>query len=383
LKEPYVFQLKSKIVFGLESYRKIGEEVEGLKGRKVLIITDEGVKRAGILDSVAEPLRSKRLEYGVFSEVEENPSVGTVEKAVRVVKENGYDLMIGLGGGSSMDTAKAVGLMAKNPGRISDYWAKRPLNDSIPVIAIPTTAGTGSEVTSVASIKDDERKVKMGIGAPQMTPAVSIVDPVLTLSMPPAITASTGMDALTHAIEAYTNKIVDPISETLSFKAIQLISVSLRTAVAQGDHVEARTNMLYGSMIAGMAFANVKLGAVHAITVPMGGYFPVPHGVINSILLPHVMEFNFIGNLKKFEHVAEAMGEHLTGLNPRQRAFRAIEAVRQLSADIGIPPGLASLGIAEEAIPKICEDAMKNVNIPINPRKPNTEDLVNICRKAM
>jgi alcohol dehydrogenase len=383
LREPYIFQLKSKIVFGPDSHRKIGEEIKGLKSRKVLIVTDEGVKRAGILGSVVDLLESERIEYGAFSEVEENPLVSTVEKGVKLVHENGYDLIIGLGGGSSMDVAKAVGLMARNPGKISEYWGKRPPNDSIPVIAIPTTAGTGSEVTAVASIKDDEKKVKMGIGAPQMTPAVSVVDPILTLSMPPGITASTGMDALTHAIEAYTNKIVDPISETLSFKAIKLISMSLRTAVAQGDNLEARTNMLYGSMIAGMAFANVKLGAVHAITVPMGGYFPVPHGVINSILLPHVMEFNFIGNLKKFEDVAEAMGENLTGLNPRQRAYRAIEAVKQLSADIGIPKGLASLGIEEDAIPKICEDAMKNVNIPINPRKPTVEDLVNICKKAM
>lgn len=383
MKEPYVFQLKTKIVFGPESHRKIGEEIEGLKGRKVLIVTDEGVKRAGILDCVIEILKSEGIEHGVFSEVEENPLVGTVEKGVKILKENGYDLVVGLGGGSSMDVAKAVGLMARNPGKISEYWGKRPPNDSISVIAVPTTAGTGSEVTSVASIKDDQKKVKMGIGAPQVTPAVSIVDPVLTLSMPPGITASTGMDALTHAIEAYTNKIVDPISETLSFKAIQLISMSLRTAVAQGDHLEARTNMLYGSMIAGMAFANVKLGAVHAITVPMGGYFPVPHGVINSILLPHVMEFNFIGNLEKFEKVAEAMGENLTGLNARQRAYRSIEAVKQLSADIGIPGGLASLGVPEDAIPRICEDAMKNVNIPINPRKPNAEDLVNICKKAM
>ncbi|MBS3977872.1 MAG: iron-containing alcohol dehydrogenase [Syntrophomonadaceae bacterium] len=379
----FQWQLKTKIFFGIGEAKKIGDRVKELSGTRVLLVTDPGVMRAGMADEVKDSLQKAGIEVAVFADVVPNPTTREVEKGVDLANDHGANVLVGLGGGSALDTAKAIGLMMANPGEIKNFWGKEPPNQSLPVIAVPTTAGTASEITWVTVIKDTERKVKMGIGHPKLAPAVAVCDPLLTVSMPPAVTAATGMDALTHAIESYTNTVTDPVSEQLALESIRLIGQSLRPAVAKGDNLEARYQMLLGNLLAGMAFANTRLGVVHAITSPLGGYFDVPHGTINAILLPYVMEFNLIGNLEKYAHIAEVLGENTEGLTAYQAALQAVAAIRRLSLDIGLPAGMLEFGVEEEQLPAVCAEAMKNVNIPINPRTPTLQDLIDICLRAM
>lgn len=383
LNKSFLWQIPTKIYFGIGEAEKIDERVKELDGKNVLIVTDPGIEKTGVVDKLKEKLVKEGIKVDVFTEVEPNPTVEIVKKGVEKAKNQGTDLLIAVGGGSSMDTAKAIGLLMTNEGEIAYFWKNPPKNKILPLIAIPTTAGTASEVTWVTVIKDTEKKVKMGIGNPKIAPTMAICDPALTVSMPRNVTASTGLDALTHAIESYTNTITEPVSESIALHAIYLIGKYLRPACAKGDNLEARYNMLLGSLMAGLAFANTKLGVVHAITSPMGGYFNVPHGVINAILLPYVMEFNLIGNVSKFAKIAEALGENVTGLTELQAARKSVEAVKELSKDVGLPLGLGEVGVKEEALKDICEEAMKNVGIPINPRSPKLEDLVDICKAAM
>ncbi|MBC7330865.1 MAG: iron-containing alcohol dehydrogenase [Synergistetes bacterium] len=381
--KPFVWQIPTKLYFGLGEAEKIVERVNELGGRNVLIVTDPGVLRTNIVEKIKDKLDSAGIRTEVFSKVEPNPTVEIVDEGVKVARSFGCDVLLAVGGGSSIDTAKAIGLLLTNEGEIGYYWKNPPKNRILPLIAVPTTAGTGSEITWVTVIKDTKKKVKMGIGNPKLAPSIAVCDPLLTVTMPPSVTAATGLDALTHAIESYTNVITEPISESIALHAIHLIGKYLRAAYAKGDNLEARYNMLLGSTMAALAFANTKLGVIHAITAVMGGYFDVPHGVINAILLPYGMEFNLIGNVSKFAKIAEALGENTAGLTEVQSARKAVEAVRELCRDVGIPSSLKDVGVKEEAIEDICREAMSNVGIPINPRTPTLEDLIKICKAAM
>ncbi len=380
----FSWQLPSKIYFGNGESKQVVERVKELRGNKVLLVTDKGLEHIGLPDQIKRMLLEASIEVVIFNEVKPDPTVEVVESGVKKAKDNNCDLLIGLGGGSSIDTAKAIGMLVTNGGKASDYWGNPPKIDPLPMIAIPTTAGTGSEVTFVTVIKDNEKKVKMGVGySPQMAPNIALCDPELTISAPAHITASTGLDALTHAVEAYTNTKYDPISEALALKSIELIGKYLRPAVANGDNMEARYYMLLGNLLAGHAFANKLLGIVHAITSPMGGYCDAPHGVVNAILLPHAMKFNYIGNPEKFADVAEALGENVVNMTDLEAAQKGIEAVHQLSHDVNLPSGLSKVGVQEEDIEDVCKAAMNNINISINPRKPSVEDLIAICKAAM
>lgn len=381
--KPFVWQIPTKLYFGVGEAEKIVERVNELGGRNVLIVTDPGVLRTNIVERIKDKLDSAGIRTEVFSKVEPNPTVEIVDEGVKVARSFGCDVLLAVGGGSSIDTAKAIGLLLTNEGEIGYYWKNPPKNRILPLIAVPTTAGTGSEITWVTVIKDTKKKVKMGIGNPKLAPSIAVCDPLLTVTMPPSVTAATGLDALTHAIESYTNVITEPISESIALHAIHLIGKYLRAAYAKGDNLEARYNMLLGSTMAALAFANTKLGVIHAITAVMGGYFDVPHGVINAILLPYGMEFNLIGNVSKFAKIAEALGENTAGLTEVQSARKAVEAVRELCRDVGIPSSLKDVGVKEEAIEDICREAMSNVGIPINPRTPTLEDLIKICKAAM
>lgn len=381
--KPFVWQIPTKLYFGIGEAEKIVDRVNELGGKNVLIVTDPGVLRTNIVEKIKGKLDAAGFKTEVFSKVEPNPTVEIVDEGVKVARDFGCDVLIGVGGGSSIDTAKAIGLLLTNEGEIGYFWKNPPKNKILPLIAIPTTAGTGSEITWVTVIKDTKKKVKMGIGNPKLAPSIAVCDPLLTVSMPPSVTAATGLDALTHAIESYTNVITEPISESIALHAIYLIGKYLRAAYAKGENLEARYNMLLGSTMAALAFANTKLGVVHAITAVMGGYFDVPHGVINAILLPYGMEFNLIGNVSKFAKIAEALGENTAGLTEIQAARKAVEAVKELCRDVGIPSSLREVGVREEALEEICREAMSNVGIPINPRTPTLEDLVRICRAAM
>ncbi|MDK2926542.1 MAG: 1,3-propanediol dehydrogenase [Bacillota bacterium] len=381
--QSFTWQLPTKVVFGTGTVRKIGEQARALGGTRVLVVTDPVLRRVGPIEETRKYLEEAGLAVTIYDGVEPNPTIEVVEQGLTLAREFACDLLVGLGGGSSIDSAKAIGLMLNNAGSISDYWGRAPANRAVPVIAVPTTAGTASEVTWVTVIKDARRKVKMGIGHPNLAAAVALCDPALSTTMPANVTASTGLDALTHAVESYTNTSTEPISEALALEAIRLIGANLRPAVAKGDNLSARERMLLASLMAGLAFANTRLGIVHAITSPLGGYFPVPHGVVNAILLPYAMEFNLIGNLEKHARIAAALGENVQGLSPVEAAGRSVEAVKKLAKDVGLPAGLGEVGVKEESLPEVCAEAMKNVNIPINPRRPTVEDLITICKKAM
>ncbi|HHV58313.1 MAG TPA: iron-containing alcohol dehydrogenase [Firmicutes bacterium] len=381
--QSFTWQLPTKVVFGTGTVRKIGEQARALGGTRVLVVTDPVLRRVGPIEETRKYLEEAGLAVTIYDGVEPNPTIEVVEQGLTLAREFACDLLVGLGGGSSIDSAKAIGLMLNNAGSISDYWGRAPANRAVPVIAVPTTAGTASEVTWVTVIKDAKRKVKMGIGHPNLAAAVALCDPALSTTMPANVTASTGLDALTHAVESYTNTSTEPISEALALEAIRLIGANLRPAVAKGDNLSARERMLLASLMAGLAFANTRLGIVHAITSPLGGYFPVPHGVVNAILLPYAMEFNLIGHLEKHARIAAALGENVQGLSPVEAAGRSVEAVKKLAKDVGLPAGLGEVGVKEESLPEVCAEAMKNVNIPINPRRPTVEDLITICKKAM
>ena len=380
----FKYEMPTKIVFGNGVVDKTGEEVQRLGVKKVLITTDQGVKEAGILSKLEDSLNSSGIRYAIYDKVLPNSGTKIVAEATDMAKNDGCELMIGVGGGSSMDTAKAVAAMMTNPGSIVDYEGIGKLkNHPLPIIAIPTTAGTGSEVTIWAVITDHERNYKAGIGGFMMMPKVAICDPELTISMPPHITAETGMDALTHAIESYVCTATQPISEAMAEKSISLIGKYLRLAVANGDNIQAREAMLMGSLTAALAFNETRLGIAHSWAMPLGT-FPISHGLVNSILLPNVMEFNLIGSPEKYATIAQLVGEKIEGLNLMDAARKAVAAVRELSLNIGLPQGLKDvIDIKDEDIHKLAEQALQSGNNLVNPRRPNIDDLIAICKNSL
>lgn len=293
-------------------------------------------------------------------------------------------MIIAVGGGSPIDCAKGIGLVITNGGSIKDYEGlDKSENPMPPFIAVNTTAGTASEMTRFTIITDTDRHVKMAIVDWHVTPNVAINDPELMISMPVALTAATGMDALTHAIEAYVSTIATPVTDSAAIKAIELIGKYLRPAVANGKNLEARDKMAYAEFLAGMAFNNASLGFVHAMAHQLGGFYDLPHGVCNAILLPHVERFNMIACPERFVDIAIALGENVKGLSTMEAADVALEAIQRLSQDIGIPSGLKELGVKEEDLPILAENAMKDACGLTNPRKATKEDIIQIFKNAM
>jgi alcohol dehydrogenase len=372
------------IHFGIKSRFLVAEKAKELGAKRTLIVTDQGVVGAGLLSDVEKCLREAGMEVAVYDRVIPNSSLSIVREGVKLMKDSRAEVVVGVGGGSSLDTAKAVAVMAGNPGDFADYIGMHKFkNPGLPVIALPTTAGTGSEVTIFSVITDDQKQEKTVAGSPHLCPRVALCDPELTLSLPPAVTASTGMDALAHALESFTNQNTQPISDALTLKAIELIGEWLRPAVAKGDNLEARYWMLLGSLMAALGFSSTRLGLAHAFAMPLGSApCNLAHGVANAVMLPSVMEYNLMANIPKFVQVAKAMGECVEGLSALDAAYQAVEAVKKLSQDIGIPQSLKDLGIKEEWIRSISEEAMKSGNIAVNPRKPTLDDMIEICRKA-
>ncbi|RSK55160.1 iron-containing alcohol dehydrogenase [Bacillus canaveralius] len=378
------YEIPTVVEFGVGKIKSLHEQVKALGGSKVFIVGDSGVVRAGVVDRLTEVLEKSGIPYVIFSEIEADPAIESVDKGVEIALAEACDIVVGVGGGSSLDTAKAIGLMLNNPGNIRDYvginLVPRP---AAPVIAVPTTAGTGSEMTIWSVLSDKKAKLKLSVGSVYNCPAVALLDPGLTVSLPPNITAATGMDALTHALESYVNKATQPISEGLSVQAMKMISKSLRLAVVQSENVGARSDMILASLIAAMAFNSTRLGLAHALAIPLGAHFKIPHGVVNAILLPEVMAYNVIGNVDKFAEIAEIFGERTQHLSRREAAERSVEAIRKLKNDVGITQTLSDFGVGEEHLDFIVEEAMLSGNVPVNPRKPFLEDLKNICRAAM
>ncbi|MGA2316807.1 MAG: iron-containing alcohol dehydrogenase [Thermodesulfobacteriota bacterium] len=379
-----LFRTTRRILFGLGAVEKIGTEAQLLKAKKVLIITDPGVIQAGLLESVEKSLQSVGLPFVIFDGVEPDPRIEVVEKSVEKTKKEGIDLIIGFGGGSSLDIAKVTSIMITNTGKIDSFFGIDLVpNPGVPVILIPTTAGTGSEVTPIAILSDTKEKLKKGIVSPTLFPEVAIVDPKLTIGLPPSVTAFTGMDALTHAIEAYYSINATNLSDLFALKAMELLSKNLRMAYAHGENLPARTNMMEGSLLAGIAFANAGVGAVHAFAYPLGGEFHLAHGLTNTLMLPYVMRYNILGCPHKFAQMAKAFGEKVERISELVGAEIAVRFIERLSEDIRVPRRLRDVGIPEDAIPRLAEAAMKVTRLLANnPRKVILEDAVVIYKSA-
>ncbi|WP_261131600.1 iron-containing alcohol dehydrogenase [Bacillus sp. Marseille-Q3570] len=378
------YEIPTIIEFGSGYINTLPQHVEQLGGTKPLIIGDPGVLQAGIVRKVEQPLEGSGFSYVTFTDVGTEATIESVDNAVELAKKSACDLVIGVGGGSALDTAKSVGLMLKNAGNIRDYVGLDKIpSPGIPVIAVPTTAGTGSEITRFSVLSDKEAKAKLSVGSMYNCPTLALCDPDLTVTLPPHITAATGMDALTHALESYVNKVTQPISEGLSIQSMKLVAKSLKLAVVQGENTEARADMLLASTLAAMAFNSTRLGLAHALAIPLGAHFKIPHGVVNAILLPEVMQFNLIGNVDKFIEIARIFGEKTDQLTKREAAEMAVVAVRRLKGDVGITQTLSDYGVEEQDLDLIVEEAMQSGNVPVNPVKPSLEDLKNICRAVM
>ncbi len=378
----FSFELPTRIEYGVGVISKLGDELRLLKAQKVAIITDPGIIKAGLLDKITSILKEEKLLYNVFDGVDPNPKDRNVERGAQVVRSFGADAMVAFGGGSVIDCAKAIGVLVSHDGmRIKDFEGKTAVKKQIlPFIAIPTTAGTGSEVTFSAVITDTENNYKMTVRSPFMAAKVALLDPKLTVTVPPHITASTGMDALTHAIEAYTVKVSEPVSDALALYAIELISNNLVNAVKNGEDIEARACMLVGSLLAGIAFSHSDVGSVHCMAEALGGVYDAPHGICNAVLLPYVMEYNVEFCLEKYSRIAQAMGEVFYTIE--EGAMKAVERVKELAVDVGLP-SFKSLGVKEEDLEKLADMAAKNISTESNPREMTKEDYLTLFRRAM
>lgn len=378
------FRVPTLVTYGFGVAERIGDEVRRLGASRVMIVTDPGVIGAGLLDGVERSLGATDVTYTVFSDVEPDPSVETAERTLAALRESDAEVVVGVGGGSPMDAAKAGALLATNGGSIGDYEGMDKIaKPGLPVICIPTTGGTGSEVTLFTVITDLKRNFKMSIGGVNIAPHAALVDPLLTVSMPPALTAATGMDSLTHAVESFVNKASYEVSDALAGKAIALVAANLRTVYRDGSNLAARDAMMMSAMLGAMAFVNTRLGNVHAMAHAVGAYYGVPHGVANAVLLPYVMEYNAVAVPAKFARVARLMGESVDGFTDSEAAAVAVAAVRRLNADVGIPARLRQLGVKADSIPMMAADAMKSGNIPINPRSTTLEEMVQLFEQAL
>jgi len=375
--------LPTRNVFGEGSVQEAGELAKTLNAEKIMIVTDKFLAHNGMADKVAAIYKKAGIDVHIFGGAEPNPTDKNVADGIKAYKEHGCNAIVSLGGGSSHDCAKGIGLIAANGGNIKNYeGVDKSNNDMIPLMAINTTAGTASEITRFCIITDTDRKVKMAIVDWRVTPQISINDPELMVGMPPALTAATGMDALTHAIEAYVSTMANPLTDAAALKAITMIMQYLPKAVANGEYMKARDNMAYAQYLAGIAFNNASLGYVHAMAHQLGGFYNLPHGVCNAILLPYVESFNLMSNLNRFRDIVQAMGENITGLSTDDAAVKAIHAIERLSRQVGIPRNLKSLGVKPEDFAVMAENAKKDVCHLTNPRKATKEEIIELYRKA-
>lgn len=368
-----------EIIAGKSSLNEINNVLNKLNAQKVMVITDKGIVNAGIYSKLESILKSASKEIILFDTVQPDPSIKLVETVVGLARNNSIEAVIAIGGGSSIDTAKVAAALITNDKDMARYIGVDLLEkESIPIIAIPTTAGTGSEVTHIAILSDEEEQLKKGIVSTKIIPDFAILDPELTIGLPPHVTAATGMDALVHALEAYISVNANSYTDTLAVKAIDLISNNIREAYENGKNLDARENMLIGSLFAGMAFANAGVAAVHAFAYPLGGMFHVPHGLANSVMLPTIMEFNMVGNEQRFTEMAK----YLTN-NQQATAYCAVDEIKQLCNDLKIPLSLEELKIPESSIPQLAEGAMKVTRLLVNnPREITPQDALELYTKA-
>ncbi len=378
------FSMPTTNLFGAGAIQETGVRLKGAGAKKVLLVTDEGLFNLGLADKIADIIKAENIEVEIFPKAEPNPTDQNVAEGVEAFKAANCDSLVSLGGGSSHDAAKGIGIVASNCGTIHDYeGVDKSEHPMVPLIAINTTAGTASEMTKFTIITDVARHVKMAIVDKHVTPFVSINDPELMYGLPPALTAATGLDALTHAVEAYVSVDANPLTDSAAEKVFELIPKYLPRAYANGQDAEAREMMVYAQFLGGMAFNNAGLGYVHAIAHQMGGFYNLPHGVCNALLLPYVCKFNLVGREERFAKIAHYLGENIEGLSTLEAAEKAIERIERLAADLGIPEGFAELGAKEEDIPTLAANAMKDVTAATNPRRARVEQIEEIIRQSM
>mgnify|MGYP003282883244 FL=1 len=371
--------------FGAGSRKVIAEEVAKRGYKKALVVTDNDLVKFGVAAQVTDVLKAAGIPFEMFDEVKPNPTVKNVKNGIAAFKAAGADFIVAIGGGSSMDTSKAVGIIINNP-EFADVTSLEGVANtkkkSVPVIALPTTAGTAAEVTINYVITDEENVKKMVCVDPNDIPTLAIIDPELMLSMPRGLTAATGMDALTHAIEGLITLGAWEMSDMFEIKAIEMIAKWLPKAVENPSDIEARDGMATAQYIAGMAFSNVGLGLVHGMAHPLGAYYDIPHGVANALLLPFVMEYNKEAAKAKYRTIAEAMGVDTSAMDDDQAAQAAVDAVKALAVKVRIPQHLSELGVPESGLPTLAQAAFNDVCTPGNPRKAVVEEILEVYKKA-
>ncbi|MBW2609235.1 MAG: iron-containing alcohol dehydrogenase [Deltaproteobacteria bacterium] len=365
-----------KTVFGTGSIDQIGLECKALGASRALLVIDQSLSKTDTCLRIQELLKKSRVKTFLYPDITPEPDPMLADMGAKLARKEKVRCVIGVGGGSSMDVAKAIAVLAKNGGKAFDYIGVGLVkNAGLPTIMVPTTAGTGSETTLTSVFTMRATKTKGGINSPLLYPHIAIIDPELTINLPSYITAYTGMDALTHAIESYTSIQAHSMSEVISLKAIDLISDNLRGAVFNGKEIRFRENMMMGSYLAGLGLAMSGVGAVHALAYPLGALFDIPHGIANALLLPYVLEYNYPGDIDKFYRIAMIMGKEGDGLSDRDIASLAADAAFDLAGDIGIPLTLNEIGIPEKAIPEMAKSAMKLERVMANNPRPMTTDV--------
>lgn len=382
--ERFVFNPSGTIISEWGIIKEAGKTVnQYLKPERVMLVTDEGLKNTVVFDDLKSSLLEEKIDFVEYCEVQPDPTSDLIEEGAAIAKANHCTCVIGLGGGSPLDSAKGIALLMENPGSLKDYIGSDKIQTRpAPLVAIPTTSGTGSEVTPWIVATDSKSQEKYAIADTFVIPQLVILDAATTVSMPPSITAGTGMDALTHAIESYTNTCNNPVSESLALDAIRLIGENIRKAYTNGNDRVARTHMLNASLMAGMAFSNAMTGIVHALSMPCGARFHSPHGVTNAAILPHAMAYSYAASPEKYRNIAKSLGEYVEGLPLLEAAYKAVEAVKKIARDIEIK-GLKSLGVKEEALPELAKMAEFSKGLDVSPRLSTREDRVNILKAAL
>lgn len=378
----FTFSVPQNIIVGRGSLAKLPEVAEKSGGKKAFIISGPHLNKMGIVQSCVDALKAKGIESSVFTETEGNPSVETVDKASAAYKESGADFIVALGGGSPMDVAKAVGVVARYGGSITEYeGADKVPGDIIPLIAVPTTAGTGSEVTAFSVITDHSRNYKLTVFSYKLIPSYAILDAELLTTAPASVAAACGIDAMVHALEAYISTAASPFSDAMAEKALELIGANIRCYAANRGDIEAAENMLVGSLFAGIAFSWARLGDVHAISHPVSAYFNVPHGVANAILLPTIVEYNMLADKGKYLNIYNYIAE-LPAAPEEFTADMLVDELLNLNEALGIPAGLEEAGVTKDKFDAMADDAMKSGNIAVNPRSTTKKDVLALYEKA-
>jgi alcohol dehydrogenase len=377
------FKIPQDIEFGMGSLKKLPAILKENNSDHVLLVSDRGLESIGVVKKVQDIIEECGITCTTFLDVISNPTIGVVNAATKVYKESGSTFIVALGGGSSMDVAKATGILVNYGGKITDYEGLDKVPGPIvPMIAIPTTAGTGSEVTASAVITNEEKNYKLSVISYEILPKYAVLDPELIMTAPASIAASCGIDALIHAMEAYVSVFASPFSDAMAEKAMELIGGNIRQFVANRQNKEEACAMMAGCNFAGISFAWAKLGNVHAMSHPVSAYFHVPHGVANAILLPIVVEYNALADKGKYEKIYNYISEKkdpVAGFQPQM----LVDEIKKLNADLGIPASLSEVGVTEDKIEAMAQDAMKAVNVKANPRQTTLKDIIALYKKAL